>query len=148
MDGWETTQATRGLWARCLLLLGLVQYAEADPTQTERIVDAMHRYVVLAHSSRSNFNSKENTLLRTNSLTLHDIVLQNNYTGLLVHGNDTYDTAGFGVGRTHEMHIPLQWLLERYPRNNSEIIWETMELMVEGGVLVSDVLLSPIYPDF
>ncbi|KAI0854274.1 hypothetical protein F5Y00DRAFT_267496 [Daldinia vernicosa] len=110
--GWETTQATRGLWARCLLLLGLVQYAEADPTQTERIVDAMHRYVVLAHS-----------------------MLQNNYTGLLVHGNDTYDTAGFGVGRTHEMHIPLQWLLERYPRNNSEIIWETMELMIEGGVL-------------
>ncbi|OTB18253.1 hypothetical protein K445DRAFT_373791 [Daldinia sp. EC12] len=110
--GWETTQATRGLWARCLVLLGLIQYAEADPTQTDRIVDAMHRYVVLAHS-----------------------MLQNNYTGLLVHGNDTFDTAGFGVGRTHEMHIPLQWLLERYPRNNSEIIWETMELMVEGGVL-------------
>ncbi|KAI8960947.1 hypothetical protein F5Y11DRAFT_367108 [Daldinia sp. FL1419] len=110
--GWETTQATRGLWARCLVLLGLIQYAEADPTQTERIVDAMHRYVVLAHS-----------------------MLQNNYTGLLVHENDTYDTAGFGVGRTHELHIPLQWLLERYPRNNSEVIWETMDLMIEGGVL-------------
>ncbi|KAI5866575.1 hypothetical protein GGS23DRAFT_615109 [Durotheca rogersii] len=114
-DGWigfETTRATRGLWARCLLLLGLVQYAEADPAQTERIVDAMHRYVVLAHS-----------------------MLKNNFTGLLVHGNDTFDTAGFGVGRTHEMHIPLQWLLERYPRNNSQVIWETMELMIEGGVL-------------
>ncbi|KAI0841952.1 hypothetical protein F5Y06DRAFT_258679 [Hypoxylon sp. FL0890] len=114
-DGWigfETTRATRGLWARCLLLLGLIQYAEADPTETERIVDAMHRYVVLAHS-----------------------MLKNNYTGLIVHGNDTFDTAGFGVGRTHEMHIPMQWLLERYPRNNSQIIWETMELMIDGGVL-------------
>ncbi|KAI0890090.1 uncharacterized protein GGS22DRAFT_149973 [Annulohypoxylon maeteangense] len=110
--GWETTQATRGIWARNLLLLALIQYAEADPTETDRIVDAMHRYVVLAHD-----------------------MLQNNYTGLLVHGNDTYDTAGFGVGRTHEMHIPLQWLLERYPRNNSEIIWETMDLMIEGGKL-------------
>ncbi|KAI1385008.1 uncharacterized protein F4822DRAFT_380349 [Hypoxylon trugodes] len=110
--GWETTQATRGLWARCLVLLGLIQYAEADPNETERIVDAMHRYVVLAHS-----------------------MLQNNYTGLLVHGNDTYDVAGFGVGRTHEMHIPLQWLLERYPRNNSQILWETMGLMIEGGKL-------------
>ncbi|KAF2239544.1 duf1680 domain-containing protein [Viridothelium virens] len=113
-DGWlgfETTEATRGLWARCLLLLGLIQYAEADPSQTERIVDAMHRYVVLAHS-----------------------MLQNNYTGLIVHGNDTFDTAGFGVGRTHEMHIPLQWLYEKYPRNNSQIIWETMELMIDGGV--------------
>ncbi|KAI0141103.1 hypothetical protein F4776DRAFT_653779 [Hypoxylon sp. NC0597] len=114
-DGWigfETTRATRGLWARCLLLLGLIQYAEADPTETERIVDAMHRYVVLAHR-----------------------MLKNNYTGLLVHGNDTFDTAGFGVGRTHEMHIPMQWLLERYPRNNSQVIWEVMELMIDGGVL-------------
>ncbi|KAI1415896.1 hypothetical protein F5Y13DRAFT_206837 [Hypoxylon sp. FL1857] len=114
-DGWigfEATRATRGLWARCLLLLGLIQYAEADPTETERIVDAMHRYVVLAHS-----------------------MLKNNYTGLLVHGNDTFDTAGFGVGRTHEMHIPMQWLLERYPRNNSQILWEIMDLMIDGGVL-------------
>ena len=71
----------------------------------------MHRYVVLAHS-----------------------MLQNNYTGLIVHGNDTFDTAGFGVGRTHELHIPLQWLYERYPRNNSQILWETMELMIDGGV--------------
>jgi hypothetical protein len=46
-----------------------------------------------------------------------------------------FDTAGFGVGRTHEYHIPLQWLYENYPRNNSKIIWETMELMIDGGVL-------------
>ncbi|KAI0021043.1 hypothetical protein F4780DRAFT_790764 [Xylariomycetidae sp. FL0641] len=114
-DGWigfEKTKATRGLWARCLVLLGLIQYAEADPTQTERIVDAMHRYVVLAHS-----------------------MLRNNYTGLLNHEGDVFDTAGFVTGRTHEMHIPMQWLLERYPRNNSQIIWETMELMIEGGVV-------------
>ncbi|KAL9094914.1 MAG: hypothetical protein Q9165_002864 [Trypethelium subeluteriae] len=114
-DGWlgfEKTEATRGLWARCLLLLGLIQYAEADPSQTERIVDAMHRYVVLAHT-----------------------MLQNNYTGLIAHGNDTFDTAGWGVGRSHELHIPLQWLYERYPRNNSQIIWETMELMIDGGVV-------------
>ncbi|KAI1080576.1 hypothetical protein F5B20DRAFT_103848 [Whalleya microplaca] len=110
--GWETTHETRGLWARCLLLLGLIQYAEADPTQTERILDAMHRYTVLAHS-----------------------MLKNNYTGLLVHGDDIFDTAGFGVGRTHEMHIPMQWLLERDPRNNTDIILETMDLMIDGGVL-------------
>jgi len=72
----------------------------------------MHKYVVLAHS-----------------------MLKNNYTGLLVHGDDIFDTAGFGVGRTHEMHIPLQWLYEKYPRNNSHVIWETMELMIEGGAL-------------
>ncbi|KAI0482287.1 hypothetical protein GGR56DRAFT_670191 [Xylariaceae sp. FL0804] len=117
-DGWlgfETTRETRGLWARCLLLLGLVQYAEADATQTERIVDAMHRYVTLAHS-----------------------MLQDNYTGLIVHGDDIFDTAGFGVGRTHEMHIPLQWLLERHPRNNSEVLWDTMRLMIDGVVWGAD----------
>ncbi|ORY68337.1 duf1680 domain-containing protein [Pseudomassariella vexata] len=112
-DGWlgfEETHQTRGIWARCLLLLGMMQYAEADSTQTERIVDSMHRFVVLAHS-----------------------MLQDNYTGLIVHGDDTFDIAGFGMGRTHELHIPLQWLYEKYPRNNSQILWETMELMIDGG---------------
>ena len=88
------------------------QYAEADPTQTDRIVDSMHRYVVLAHS-----------------------MLKDNYTGLLVHGDDIFDTAGFGVGRTHEMHIPMQWLYEKDPRNNSQAIMEIMDLMIDGGVL-------------
>ncbi|KAI0160387.1 hypothetical protein GGR57DRAFT_418249 [Xylariaceae sp. FL1272] len=114
-DGWlgfETTPQSRGLWARCLLLLGFIQYAEADPTQTERIVDAMHRYVVLAHS-----------------------MLKNNYQGLIFHDGDTFDTSGWGVGRAHEYHISLQWLLERYPRNNSAIIWETMDMMIEGSVI-------------
>ena len=72
----------------------------------------MHRYVQLAHS-----------------------MLKNNYTGLLVHGSDTFDVAGWGVGRTHEMHIPLQWLYEKYPRNNSQLLLETMDLMIDGGVL-------------
>ncbi|KAI1321397.1 hypothetical protein F5Y16DRAFT_413728 [Xylariaceae sp. FL0255] len=114
-DGWlgfETTNATRGLWARNLLMLGLIQYAEADPTQTERIVDSLYRYITLAHS-----------------------MLKNNYTGLIAHGNDTFDTAGWGVGRSHEMHIPLQWLMERYPRNYSSLLLETMDLMIDGGVV-------------
>lgn len=72
----------------------------------------MHRYVTLAHD-----------------------MLKNNYTGLIVHGNDTFDPSGFGVGRSHEMHIPLQWLYEKYPRDNSQVIWETMELMINGSVV-------------
>ncbi|KAH8423913.1 uncharacterized protein LDX57_001665 [Aspergillus melleus] len=113
-DGWlgfETTPQERGLWGRCLLLLGLIQYAEADPTQTDRIVDAMHRYVRIAHS-----------------------MLQNNFTGLIQHPGDTFDASGFGAGRTHELHIPLQWLYEKYPRNNSRLLWETMDLMIAGGI--------------
>jgi hypothetical protein len=72
----------------------------------------MHKFVGLAHS-----------------------MLKNNYTGLLVHGDDVFDTAGFGVARTHELHIPLQWLLEKYPRNNEKVLWETMQLMISGGEL-------------
>lgn len=74
----------------------------------------MHRYVALAHN-----------------------MLQDNYTGLIVHDDDVFDTAGFGVGRTHEMHVPLQWLYERHApsRQQQQRLWDTMELMVAGGEL-------------
>ncbi|CAJ2500901.1 Uu.00g037540.m01.CDS01 [Anthostomella pinea] len=130
-DGWigpETTPESRGLWARCYILLGLMQYAQADPSQADRIVDAMHRYVNLAHS-----------------------MLQNNFTGLLPKANDSFDGDGFGPARAHEMHIPLQWLYERYPRNNSQVIWETMELMIEGstvfGVDWRNFWVPGVYPE-
>ncbi|KAI1485982.1 duf1680 domain-containing protein [Biscogniauxia mediterranea] len=112
-DGWlgpETTPQTRGLWGRCYILLGLIQYADADSEQTGRIVDAMHRYVELVHG-----------------------MLQDNFTGLVIKEGDVFDSDGFGLARAHEMHIPLIWLLEKYPRNNSQIILETMDLMIEGN---------------
>ncbi|KAF5377925.1 hypothetical protein D9615_006767 [Tricholomella constricta] len=56
-DGWvgpepfvPNATIPRLVWPRYLVLLGMIQYAEADPTQTERIVDAMHRFVVLANN--------------------------------------------------------------------------------------------------
>ncbi|OTB02290.1 hypothetical protein M426DRAFT_197774 [Hypoxylon sp. CI-4A] len=113
-DGWlgpETDPQNRGLWARCYFLIGLMQYAQADSSQTDRIVDAMHRYIQLAHS-----------------------MLKDDFNGLIEKDGQDFDGDGFGAMRAHEMHIPLQWLYEQYPRNNSQIIWETMELMIEGGV--------------
>ncbi len=97
--------------------LCMQQYAEADPSQTDRIVDAMYRFVGLAHT-----------------------MLGNNYTGLLPHGDDAFDTNGFGPGRSHELHIPLQWLYEKHPRpgadgSSQQTLWETMERMIAGGVL-------------
>ncbi|OBT61933.1 hypothetical protein VE03_08242 [Pseudogymnoascus sp. 23342-1-I1] len=114
-DGWlgpETTRQTRGIWARSLLFFGLTQYAEADPSQTDRIVDAMHKFATLTHS-----------------------MLQNNFTGLLQQKSeeDNFDPFGFGVSRTHELPVSLMWLYENYPRNNSEMILETIDLMLEGG---------------
>ncbi|KAI0534253.1 duf1680 domain-containing protein [Xylaria digitata] len=112
-DGWlgpETTAHTRGLWGRCYIMLGLMQYAQADPSETDRIVDAMHQYVELVHS-----------------------MLQDNFTGLIPRKGDVFDGSGWGPARAHEMHIPLQWLYENYPKDNSDLIWETMDLMIEGS---------------
>ncbi|KAI1333111.1 duf1680 domain-containing protein [Xylariaceae sp. FL0255] len=112
-DGWlgpETTHATRGLWGRCYVLLGLMQYAQADPSETDRIVDAMHRYVELAHS-----------------------MLMDNFTGLIEQPGDVFDGGPWGAARAHEMHISLGWLYENHPRNNSQLIWDTLDLMIQGN---------------
>ncbi|KAI0199082.1 duf1680 domain-containing protein [Astrocystis sublimbata] len=112
-DGWigpETTPQTRGLWGRCYIMLGLMQYAQADPSETDRIVNAMHRYVQLVHS-----------------------MLQNNFTGLVPKEGDVFDGKGWGPARAHETHIPFQWLYQNHPRNNSKLIWDTMNLMIQGS---------------
>ncbi|KAL1888441.1 hypothetical protein Sste5346_009558 [Sporothrix stenoceras] len=114
-DGWlgpETTPQTRGLWARALLFFGLTQYAEADPTETERIVDAMHRFVVLANA-----------------------MLKDNYRGLINNATlgDVYDPYEFGTARAQELPVSLMWLYDNYPRNNSELILDTISLMFAGS---------------
>ncbi|KAI1428144.1 duf1680 domain-containing protein [Xylaria sp. FL1777] len=114
-DGWlgpETTPQTRGLWGRCYIMLGLMQYAQADSSETDRIVDAMHQYIELVHS-----------------------MLQDNFTGLVPKTGDVFDGDGWGPARAHELHIPLQWLYENHPKNNSDLIWETMDLMIEGNTV-------------
>jgi hypothetical protein len=62
-------------------------------------------------------------------------MLQDNFTGLLQDEaeGDNFDPYGFGVSRTHELPLALQWLYENHPRGNQEVIWETMELMFAGG---------------
>ena len=74
----------------------------------------MHRYVVLAHS-----------------------MLKKNFTGLITNDSegDYFDPGGFGIARAHEFPVSLMWLYEQDPRENAELIWETMELMFEGAVI-------------
>lgn len=60
-------------------------------------------------------------------------MLKNNFTGLIQHGEDNFDPFGFGISRTHELPVSLQWLYDNYPNGNEQVIWETMELMFEGG---------------
>lgn len=62
-------------------------------------------------------------------------MLRNNFTGLIQDKaqNDNFDPYGFGLSRTHELPISLMWLYENHPRNQRQIIWETIQLMFEGG---------------
>lgn len=62
-------------------------------------------------------------------------MLQANFTGLIEDKSqgDDFDPYGFGIMRTHELPISLMWLLDNYPKNNSAVIRETIELMFAGG---------------
>ena len=93
--------------ARYPVFLGLTQLVEADPSQAKVLVPAMHKFVGLMHS-----------------------MLADNYTGYVFHSGDNFD-ALWGRAREQDMIISLQWLLEKYPEGNSQILWESMELLLE-----------------
>jgi hypothetical protein len=106
-DGWlgpEYTKHGRGIWARCLVLMGMVNHALADPTQYERIIDAMLRFTRLVNS-----------------------MLKDDFQGLIPHPGDEFDE--FCITRAHELSTSLQWLYEQVNnRQDKEVIWETMDL--------------------
>ncbi|KAL6831900.1 hypothetical protein V8C40DRAFT_285338 [Trichoderma camerunense] len=103
--------------ARSTWLGGSYEYSELHESAPYwfnyiRIVDAMHRFTKLVHS-----------------------MLKDNFTGLLQDKSqeDNFDPFGFGLSRTHELPISLMWLYENHPRDNGDVILETIDLMFEGG---------------
>lgn len=110
-DGWigpEHTKHSRGIWARCLVMMGMVNHALADPSQYDRIVDSLLRFTRLVHS-----------------------MLKDNYQGLIPHPGDEFDE--FCITRAHELSTSLQWLYEQVNnRRDKELIWETMDLAWEA----------------
>lgn len=111
-DGWigpEHTKHGRGIWARCLVLLGMVNHALADRSQYDRIVKAMLRFTRLVHS-----------------------MLKDDFQGLIPHPGDEFDE--FCNTRAHELSTSLQWLYEQVDtREDKEMIWETMDLAWEAA---------------
>lgn len=114
-DGWlgYETGTNRNMWPRNLLCLALMQLAQADAEYTDRIVDSMHRFAVLINS-----------------------MLADNYTGFLYHEGDEYTEGAteWGLSRAQDLMVPLQWLVDYYPRNNSQILIENMQYLYEAGV--------------
>lgn len=107
-DGWigpETTPETRNFWARYPVFLGLTNLVEADPSQADKVIPAMHKFFGLMHN-----------------------MLADNYTGYIFHQGDVSDPL-WGRARDHDMIISLQWMYEHYPGNNSQILLDNMKYL-------------------
>ncbi|KAK0187694.1 hypothetical protein F5146DRAFT_1104624 [Armillaria mellea] len=86
--------------------IGPEQYAEADPSQTERIVDAMHKFITLVHSTWSSGSE-----------------------------GDPADGFQFEYQyvRWEELVYSLQWLYDNHPNGREDLLIETMQLVRDSG---------------
>ncbi|KAJ7126117.1 hypothetical protein C8R44DRAFT_781093 [Mycena epipterygia] len=112
-DGWigpepfvANATIPRIVWPRYLVLMGLIQYAEADPTQAPRILDAMHNFMSLA-----------NTIWKNNQQGDPSLGFQFDYQFV----------------RWEELVYSLQWLVDTDPRDKEDEMIETMQLLRESG---------------
>ena len=115
VDGWlgPETGTARNFWARYPFFLGLTQLAEANETWTEPIVFSLHRFVTLMHS-----------------------MLADNFTGYIYHEGDILaaDDDQWGQVRSQDMMISLQWLYEKHPGNQSQLLLDNMEFLHDKGL--------------
>lgn len=112
-DGWigpETIESGKRLiWARTLVFLGLTNLVEADPETYEKpILNALYRFNGLMHS-----------------------MLKNNGTGMIYHDGDKAgsDDYVWFRSRSPDMVVSLQWLLDHYPGNQTEILKENIDMI-------------------
>ncbi|KAF5317730.1 hypothetical protein D9619_012623 [Psilocybe cf. subviscida] len=112
-DGWigpepfvANATTPRLVWPRYLVLLGLIQYAEADPTQTTRILDSMHKFLSLA-----------NTIWKTGQQGVPSMGFQFDYQYV----------------RWEELVYTLQWVYDTDPRGKEQELLETMQLVRNTG---------------
>ncbi|KAJ7056946.1 hypothetical protein C8F01DRAFT_1152839 [Mycena amicta] len=126
-DGWigpepfvPNATIPRIVWPRYLVLMGLVQYAEADPTQAPRILDAMHKFLHLV-----------NTIWTTNQFGDQSLGFQ----------------FAYQFVRWEEIVYSLQWLVDTDPRDKTDELIETMQLVRNTGFSWKDDWFQPgIFP--
>ncbi|KAJ7158371.1 hypothetical protein C8R43DRAFT_995745 [Mycena crocata] len=112
-DGWigpepfvANATVPRLVWPRYLILMGLVQYAEADPSQAPRILDSMHKFLSLVH-----------TIFKNNEQGDSSLGFQFDYQFV----------------RWEELIYSLQWLVDTDPRDKEDELIETMQLARDSG---------------
>ncbi|KAK7462273.1 hypothetical protein VKT23_007874 [Stygiomarasmius scandens] len=127
-DGWigpelpdPDSPTPRLVWPRYLILLGLIQYAEADPTQTDRIVGAMHNFITLVNQ-----------------------IWTNNEEGSPQDGFQ-FD---YQFVRWEEMIYALEWLYDNHPNGREDLLLETMQLVRDNGFSwKNDWFIPGIFPE-
>ncbi|KAF2103088.1 hypothetical protein NA57DRAFT_52623 [Rhizodiscina lignyota] len=126
-DGWigpETGNA-RNFWARYPFFLGLIGLVEADSSYRTQVLNALHSFFKLMNSM------------------LHD-----DYAGYLYKDGDkvgSFDTS-WGRVRLCDMLITLQWMLENDPRNQSSILIDNMQLMLNEQLDWASWYQEDVYP--
>ena len=134
-DGWIGPEApgNRNFWGRTPFILGLTQMVEADKTCEAPVVNCMRRYFRLMNAM------------------LHD-----GGTGY-INGPE----PSWGQARAFDTIMTIQWLIERYPSNQDELLWDNMRMLDDLNmvrwekwygseaypkVVVDPQIESPIFP--
>lgn len=109
-DGWigpETTPQCRMFWPRTLVLMGLTQYLEAEPEKAPRVLPHLYKFM---------------NLTRT--------MLEDDYLGYIGRPDSKFDYH-WGITRSQDMIISLQWLYGNYPQGNEPLLLDIMNLFNE-----------------
>jgi hypothetical protein len=91
-DGWlgpEATNQTRLFWPRTLVLMGLTAFLEAEPGQATKVLPHLYRFMKITNT-----------------------MLADNYLGFVGRNDSVFDYH-WGVTRSQDMILSLQWLYDK-----------------------------------
>lgn len=63
---------------------------------------------------------------------------------MLLNGNSGY--SRWGVARSQDMIMTLQWMYENYPENNSNILLENMRILYKGALDWPHFFSEDVFP--
>ncbi|RDW70339.1 hypothetical protein BP5796_08736 [Coleophoma crateriformis] len=124
-DGWlgpESTPQTRMLWPRTLVMMGLTQFLEAEPAEIPRLLPKVYKFIELVHS-----------------------MLADDYLGYLGRPDSEFDYH-WGITRSQDMIISIQWLYDNYPGEYGQVLLEIMQFYNEKAWDWAYFYSSEVFP--